>query len=77
MLGECVAQYASDSGTPLSKWVNVVTKLHELDTTRVHYVKVPENHIVIDFDMVDADLVKKTSKEIWKRPVSGRRPMRR
>lgn len=55
MLGECVAQYASDSGTPLSKWVNVVTKLHELDTTRVHYVKVPENHIVIDFDMVDAD----------------------
>ena len=26
-----------------------------LDTSRVHYVKPPENHIVIDFDIPDED----------------------
>ena len=27
--------------------------LHNVDTTRLHYVKVPPNHIVIDFDITD------------------------
>lgn len=31
----------------------VSTKLHELDTTKEHYVKPPEGHIVIDFDLTD------------------------
>lgn len=52
LLADCPAQYATESGTPMNKWVNVKTKLRDLDTTQVHYVKVPENHIVIDFDMV-------------------------
>lgn len=31
-----------------------VTKtLSQLDTSKLHYVKVPENHIVIDFDIPD------------------------
>ena len=29
--------------------------LTSLDTSRVHYVKPPENHIVIDFDIPDED----------------------
>lgn len=49
------AQYANDEGTPSNKWVNVTTTLSDLDTSKLHYVKVPENHIVIDFDLVDED----------------------
>ena len=29
------------------------TTLKDIDTTKVHFVKVPENHIVIDFDLKD------------------------
>lgn len=49
----CFAQYASDKETPTKKWDEVTTKLSELDTSKLHYVKVPENHIVIDFDIPD------------------------
>lgn len=48
---DCFAQYATDKGTPLKKWDNVKSKLSSIDTSRLHYVKVPENHIVIDFDI--------------------------
>lgn len=51
----CPAQYAKEDGTPEKKWANVTTILSDLDTTRLHYVKVPENHIVIDFDLVNED----------------------
>lgn len=50
------AQYAKEIGDqwqPGYKWVNVKTTLKDLDPTRLHYVKVPENHIVVDFDLVD------------------------
>lgn len=49
----CPAQYASSQETPSKKWDAVKTKLAALDTSRLHYVKVPENHIVIDFDISD------------------------
>lgn len=49
----CPAQYASVKETPTKKWENVTTVLSDIDTTKVHYVKVPENHIVIDFDIPD------------------------
>lgn len=49
----CFAQYTTDKGTPIKKWDNVSTTLKDIDTTRLHYVKVPENHIVIDFDIPD------------------------
>lgn len=52
-LADCPAQLASEKGTPLAKWENVATKLSEIDTSKLHYVKVPENHIVIDFDIPD------------------------
>lgn len=53
MLADSKAQYATDDGTPRKKWENVRTKLKDIDTSQLHYVKVPENHIVIDFDLKD------------------------
>ena len=50
---DCPAQYASSIGTPMRKWSQVATKLGDLDTTKLHYVRVPVNHIVIDFDIPD------------------------
>lgn len=49
------AQYSTDDGVPSKKWENVKTTLSDIDTSRLHYVKVPENHIVIDFDLKDSD----------------------
>lgn len=50
---DCLAQYATSNETPSNKWEKVKTKLSEIDTSKLHYVKVPENHIVIDFDIPD------------------------
>ena len=49
------AQYASTKGTPLKSWDKITTKLSDLDTSKLHYVRVPENHIVIDFDIKGRD----------------------
>ena len=51
VLMECPAQQAGPSGTPQFRWANVRTHLKDINTHEVHYVKVPENHIVIDFDI--------------------------
>lgn len=49
-----LAQYTyGDNEKPLGKWDDVKTTLKEIDTSKVHYVKVPVNHIVIDFDLKD------------------------
>ena len=50
---DCLAQRASSKETPSRKWDDVKTTLSKLDTSKLHYVKVPENHIVIDFDIRD------------------------
>ena len=50
---DCLAQYATTEETPSKKWSEVTTKLSSLNTKKLHYVKVPENHIVIDFDIPD------------------------
>ena len=52
---DCPAQYATSKETPISKWDKVTTTLSNLDTSKLHYVKLPENHIVIDFDIQDRD----------------------
>lgn len=49
------AQYADEDDKPIQKWANVTTVLSDISTDKVHYVKLPENHIVIDFDLKDAD----------------------
>ena len=51
---DCKAQYANSEGAPKYKWDNVKTKLKSLDTKRLHYVMLPENRIVIDFDIRNA-----------------------
>lgn len=48
------AQYSTvETEIPICKWDNVNTKLSDIDTKKIHYVRVPENHIVIDFDLKD------------------------
>lgn len=51
---DCPAQYASSEGTPIKRWDNVTTSLKNLDTSKLHYVKMDDahkNYIVIDFDI--------------------------
>lgn len=45
------AQLANEAGTPLKKWSDCETTLKDINTEELHYVKVPTNHIVIDFDI--------------------------
>ena len=52
---ECLAQYGTRNETPYKAWEKVTTKLSGLDTSKLHFVKVPENHIVIDFDIRDKE----------------------
>lgn len=52
---DCPAQYANEKETPSRKWDDVTSKLSDIDTKKVHYVKPPENFIVIDFDLKDDD----------------------
>ena len=61
---DCPAQYATANETPSMKWDEVTTKLSDLDTSRVHYVMLPENHIVIDFDIPDENGNKCLEKNI-------------
>lgn len=51
---DCLAQYATTKETPAKKWESVTSTLSELDTSKLHFVQgLPENHIVIDFDIPD------------------------
>lgn len=61
---DCLAQLTTSQGTPKRKWDNVKTKLSEIDTHELHFVKVPENHIVIDFDEVDENGNKSFEKNL-------------
>ena len=51
---DCPAQLANDNGTPTKRWANVKTKLCDIDTSKLHYVKIDEHEVVIDFDKKDA-----------------------
>lgn len=59
-----LAQYANAEETPLRQWDNVETTLSEIDPSKLHYVRVPENHIVIDFDLKDSDGNKSLEKNL-------------
>ena len=61
---DCLAQYATSNETPAKKWDDVKTKLSKLDTSKIHYVKIPENHIVIDFDLKDENGNKSFEKNL-------------
>ena len=64
LMAYCPAQLASDAGTPMMSWDKVKTILSGIDTRKLHYVKVPENHIVIDFDIKDENGEKSFEKNL-------------
>ncbi len=45
------AQEANKDGTPAKKWTQVKTTLSDIDTSKLHYVRVTDKHIVVDFDL--------------------------
>ena len=61
---DCLAQYGSKKETPSKKWEGVTSKLSDLDTSKLHYIQVPINHIVIDFDIPDEKGSKSLEKNI-------------
>ena len=52
-LKDCKAQYTTSTGTPNVSWTTCRTKLSQLDCSKEHYVKGPEQLIVIDFDLTN------------------------
>lgn len=62
LLQDCPAQYANENGTPFVKWENAKGSLSTLDTHQLHYVKLPEGHIVIDFDLKDPKTGEKSAE---------------
>ena len=54
-LAECPAQYANENETPSGSWDRCKTKLKDLDTSKLHYLRAPETHIFIDFDLKDEE----------------------
>lgn len=52
---ECPAQYGTVDEKPSKAWEKVKTKLKDIDTKKLHYVRVPLNHIVIDLDKKGPD----------------------
>lgn len=61
---ELPAQYATSKETPTKAWDEVTTILMDLDTKKLHYVKLPEDHIVIDFDIKDENGNKSFEKNL-------------
>ena len=55
ILADQPAQLATEDGIPKKPWAKVTTTLAEIDTRQTHFVKVPQNHIVIDFDLRGED----------------------
>lgn len=49
---------------PNKSWKNVTTKLSDIDTSELHFVQVPENHIVIDFDLKDLNGTKSLERNL-------------
>lgn len=60
----CPAQYATKNETPKQAWDKVVLRLKDIDTHKLHYVKVPINHIVIDFDLTDEEGCKSLERNL-------------
>lgn len=55
MLKDCQAQYGVEKPTggskPATAWDYCKTSLKDIDTRKLHFVRPPLNHIVIDFDL--------------------------
>ena len=53
--GDRPAQLAKADGSPKMAWDKCETTLADVDTNELHWVRPPENHIVIDFDLKDEE----------------------
>lgn len=45
------AQLTNSIGNPMQAWDNCHTTLRDISTSELHFLRLPENHIVIDFDL--------------------------
>lgn len=61
---DCPSQLANDEDKPLQKWDNVTTTLSDIDTSKTHYIRIPKNEVVIDFDLKDGDGNKSLERNI-------------
>ena len=66
LLKDMPAQYSQDHPVyPLKQsWDDTTTTLKDLDTSQEHFVKVPTQHIVVDFDLTDETGVKSLDKNL-------------
>lgn len=64
LLAQYPAQLAKADGTPKDYWSRVRTTLADINTKELHYVRVPENHIVIDFDLKGDDGAKSLDRNL-------------
>jgi energy-coupling factor transporter ATP-binding protein EcfA2 len=55
VFADAPAQKANKDGMPSRRWEKVRSTLLDIDTSELHWVRVPENHIVIDFDLKDVN----------------------
>lgn len=55
MYADQPAQLTKPNGNPAKPWDKVTTTLKNLNSRDLHWVQVPEQHIVIDFDLVNED----------------------
>lgn len=64
ILSDCPAQYAVQMETggdkPERSWNRCKTVLNDIDTSQLHYVRVPGNLIMIDFDKKDPETYEKS-----------------
>ena len=58
------AQLATKEGIPTQKWSDVRGTLVDIDTSELHFLKVPENHVVIDFDLKDQNGLKALERNL-------------
>jgi energy-coupling factor transporter ATP-binding protein EcfA2 len=58
------AQLASPNGTMYKKWSDVETRLLDIDTHKLHWVRVPEKRIVVDFDLKDLNGFKAVDRNL-------------
>lgn len=61
---ESPAQLAKEDGTPGKSWKSVRTTLGDISSSELHYVQVPEKHIIIDFDLKNDDGEKDLEKNL-------------
>lgn len=64
VFAEQLAQYGNKDDKPIKKWADVDTKLKDIDTSKLHYVKVPRKLICIDFDIKDENGEKSFDKNV-------------